>query len=201
MWAKVNSLKPPRIYKSHLRSDFFQKALDEGKAKFVITMRNPKDTLVSFYHFYQQNMAFGNYKGSWNDFFEIIRNDQLIYGDWFDYTLSWWKLRNHPNVLFLKYEDMKLDPATNIQKIADFCKIPLSEEQLKTVVEHTTFDKMQKNSSVNYSNDYFLTKGTSFMRKGSTGGWVNYFTEAQSRYIDELYEEKLKNQGLTFTFE
>ena len=31
----------------------------------------------------------------------------VFYGSWFDHVLSWWKHKDDPNVLLLKYEDMK----------------------------------------------------------------------------------------------
>lgn len=31
----------------------------------------------------------------------------VAYNSWLDHVLGWWKQRHNPNVLFLKYEDMK----------------------------------------------------------------------------------------------
>ena len=31
----------------------------------------------------------------------------VAYNLWSDHVLGWWKQRDNPNVLFLKYEDMK----------------------------------------------------------------------------------------------
>ena len=35
-------------------------------------IRNPLDALVSWYHFYQDNHAYGYYKGSWEEFFTMV---------------------------------------------------------------------------------------------------------------------------------
>ena len=43
-------LNDPRCFKSHLHPKYFHLALDAG-AKFVVTTRNVKDTVVSNYHF------------------------------------------------------------------------------------------------------------------------------------------------------
>lgn len=31
----------------------------------------------------------------------------VFYGSWFDHVLSWWKHKDDPNILFLKYEEIK----------------------------------------------------------------------------------------------
>ena len=166
-------------------------------------MRNPKDTLVSFYHFYQGSPIFGCFPGTWNDFFELFKSKRLIYGDWFDFTLGWWRLRKLPNIMFLKYEDMKIDPAAQIRKVAMFCGKDLTSEQVEAIVKCTSFDAMKKNNAVNYSNSRVVmgNKKFSFMRKGHVGDWVNYFTEAQNQWFGELYALKMEGTGLEFTFE
>ena len=35
-------------------------------------IRNPFDALVSWYHFYQENYAYGYYKGLWEEFFTMV---------------------------------------------------------------------------------------------------------------------------------
>ena len=173
----------------------------DAKVKVVVMLRNPKDTLVSFYHFYKVNRAFGPFTGTWDDFFEIVKKKQLIYGDWFEHTLAWWKLRNEPNVLILKYEDMKMDPVGNIKELARFMDRELTGRELDTIVQATSFDAMKKNTSVNYTKSEFMTKGSTFMRKGSIGDWKNHFTVAQNAYFDTWYDAEMKGSGLDFTFE
>ena len=202
MWPLVTSMTSPRLLKSHLQASYFRDAVEKKKVKVVVMMRNPKDTLVSFYHFYQVNIAFGGFRGTWHEFYELVRERQLIYGDWFDYTLGWWKLKDNPNVLIIKYEDMKIDPTGNIRKVAKFCGKELNEDEIQKVVEHTSFKKMKENKSVNYTNrSDFLVKGTNLMRKGSTGGWTDYFTVAQNRHFDDVYAQRVHGTGLDFIFE
>ena len=37
----------------------------------------------------------------------LFRCFKVYYNLWSDHVLGWWKHRNEPNVLFLKYEDLK----------------------------------------------------------------------------------------------
>ena len=65
---------------------------------------------------------------------------------------------------------MKKDPEKVIQDIANFLKVPLTEERKITVAAETTFDAMKLNSSTNYKHwdKYGLRNPgeTEFMRKG-----------------------------------
>jgi hypothetical protein len=42
----------PRVLKTHVSFRFVSRWLEEDKVKTILTTRNPKDTLVSHFHFY-----------------------------------------------------------------------------------------------------------------------------------------------------
>ena len=62
----------PRTIHSHLPAKYFGQQL-EANVKFVVVIRNPKDALVSYYYFYRSNVNLGNFSGSWDEFFEMIK--------------------------------------------------------------------------------------------------------------------------------
>ncbi len=51
----VEQMQRPRLLKTHLYSEFFAEKLKTSKAKVIVVIRNPKDALVSYYHFYRYN--------------------------------------------------------------------------------------------------------------------------------------------------
>jgi hypothetical protein len=79
-WAKIladNS--SPRLFMTHMQFRFLEKQVLEDKLKVIVVMRNPKDTLVSFYHFYRMSKFEGNFPGTWGDFFQLYkRNVQCL---------------------------------------------------------------------------------------------------------------------------
>ena len=59
----------PRTIKTHLPLCYWKAALDKSaNTKVIQTIRNPKDTLVSFYHFCRMNMTLGCFDGTWDEF-------------------------------------------------------------------------------------------------------------------------------------
>ncbi len=191
----------PRTIKTHLHPHFFGDQIGQGQMKVIVVMRNPKDALVSYYHFMRMNKGLGQYKGTWDDFFEIVKANQLVYGSWFEHVAKWWKLQNNPNILFLKFEDMKKDPLKEVTKMAQFLGKHLEEEVLRNIVDHSCFDAMKANPSTNGVNNPFNDNNIcQFMRKGEVGDWKNYFTEEQSQYVNSKMKETLPETGLSFDF-
>ena len=48
---KLHVFPPPRVTKTHLPCRFIQRWVDEDQINTIVIIRNPKDTLVSLFHF------------------------------------------------------------------------------------------------------------------------------------------------------
>ena len=127
------------MMKTHLPSDIFQKQIKAGKVKIIVIIRNPKDTLVSLYHFYRMHGGLGNFQGSWNDFFELYKTKHLIYGDYFEWYASWLEYKEKSNIKLLKYEDMHHRMSDVIDDLLQFLGKSLSEESIADIIKHLNF--------------------------------------------------------------
>ena len=90
--------------------------------KYIYIARNPKDESVSFWHVTQTQLKMFSRDDSdpWDNFFGDFlagRASASIYGGWLNHVLGWWAHRDEPNVLFLKYEDLKKEPHKTVQMI------------------------------------------------------------------------------------
>ena len=192
----------PKLIKTHLPARYFQEQLDTDDVKVIIPLRNPKDTLVSFFHFYRMHTGL-KFSGSWDDFFELYREKRLLYGDLFDWYEDWWAHRRSSKVLPVKYEDMKHNLKKEIRRIAEFMGRDFTDDQLETIRSRCTFQAMASNSMTNFTwmdgknQDHKISK---FMRKGAVGDWSNYFSEEQSKILDDQYNSRLVGIGLEFDF-
>ena len=199
----LNSRTTPCIMKTHLPARILKKHIDNEKVKIIVVIRNPKDTLVSLYHFYRMNSYLGNFPGTWDDFFELFRTKHMLIGDYFDWYDSWFGHLKNPNVLFVSYEDMSRSLLKVIDRLCGFLGQTLTGDQKAVVLEHTSFINMRQNKMTNQSLVLpHMSHGTSpFMRKGQVGDWKNYFNQEQSDYVDKCYKEKLLCNGIELTFD
>ncbi|XP_031417692.1 sulfotransferase 6B1-like [Clupea harengus] len=179
----------PRLMATHLHPDDMHPSFKEKKAKILVVWRNPKDTLVSFYHFMNNTPGLPNVE--WDKFFTDFMKGEVLYGSYFDHVEAWEKLFNDPNVKMITYEDLKEDLSGGIRQISQFFGFPLTEEQVQTISAQSTFSAMKE--------DAVKTHGkfsTMLFRKGEVGDWKNHFSEAQSQQMAEEFNKRLAGTKL-----
>uniref|UniRef100_A0A670Z9M7 Sulfotransferase n=1 Tax=Pseudonaja textilis TaxID=8673 RepID=A0A670Z9M7_PSETE len=165
--------------------------------------RNIKDTIVSYFHFHRMNQRMPE-PGNWDQFLENFLAGKIAWGSWFDHVQDWWKAKDHHPILYLFYEDIKEDPAREIQKVAHFLDFELPDPLLKEITEHTKFETMKNNPMANYTTRpaFLMNQALSpFMRKGVVGNWKEHLTVAQNEKIDEISSRLLAGSGLVFRTE
>ncbi|XP_066504207.1 sulfotransferase 6B1 isoform X2 [Hoplias malabaricus] len=179
-----------RFLGTHFHPDNIPVSFNTKKTKMLVVFRNPKDTVVSYYHFMNNNPVLPKAE-SWDKFFSDFMSGDVAWGSYFDHALAWEKRMDDPGVLVLTYEELKENLPEGIKKVADFFGFPLTEEQLTTIAKETTFSSMQEKSKNSLGNF-----GKVFFRKGEVGDWKNHFSEAQSKQMDEEFQKKLAGTKL-----
>ena len=118
--AFVDNIQGRRFFKSHLPLDFLPPKLLET-CKVVYVSRNPKDTANSFFHFLPY------FNGSQETFLDMFLCGEHIYGNFFSHLLGGWRNRDHPNLMFVWFEEMKKDNMATIRDLCSFLEHPLTD--------------------------------------------------------------------------
>ncbi|XP_059623032.1 luciferin sulfotransferase-like [Phlebotomus argentipes] len=193
----LDKMTSPRLIKSHLPAPLLPKSIWEVKPKIIYVARNVKDAAISFYHHYKNLQG---YRGTFDDFLDTFLNDGVIYAPYDSHIIDFWNMRDEENILFLTYEDMKRDHPSVIRKTAEFLGKSFSDEQIETLAEHLTFDKMTKNGSVNFQEEMKgfakllnikKDENFNFIRKGKVGGYHDEMTEERIEMFDSWIQERL----------
>ncbi|XP_044303894.1 sulfotransferase 2B1 [Varanus komodoensis] len=195
--------KSPRIISSHLPAQLFAKSFFKSKAKIIYTVRNPKDVLVSLYHFASM---FRPYKdpGTLDQFLEGFLKGDVPFGSWFDHVKGWMNLKDKENFFFITYEELQQDLRGSVVRISQFLGKDLDDAAIDAVVANASFEAMKSNKMSNFSlSPRFLMnqKKSAFLRKGISGDWKNHLTPAQSEHFDQIYQECTRDLSVTFPWD
>jgi hypothetical protein len=197
--AHLESALSPRHVKWHHSAWMLPTAVCQT-GRIIYVYRNPKDTVVSWYHFQRMNALYG-FTGNFDDFFDLFLAHDIPYGSYWDNLHSWWQLRHQPNMLIIAYEDLQRDLSSQVSKVSDFLSAQLSSGQIAAIVDHTSFDNMRKNPMTNAATMPKIKGEGEFMRKGKVGDWRNYFSPEQSARMDAWINDNLKGEDIPMTYE
>ncbi|WP_412559614.1 sulfotransferase domain-containing protein [Winogradskyella sp. MIT101101] len=184
------------IYHSHYQPKYF---IDKNK-KIVWLVRDGRDIMVSSYfhylvwnnknkknpklvNYYRDKLQFKNYEdinSNLSTFIEFLFTDQpsklkfFNYpGDWATYNKKWLNVsKSKDNVYIIRYEDMLLNTELEMTKLVDhfFKKDNVCKNHLKDIVHKFSFENQTKRKPGTEDK-------SSFLRKGISGDWKNYFDD------------------------
>jgi len=188
----ANQLSGRRVMKCHLPMDFLPPGVLD-KCKIVYVARNPKDCAVSyFYH----SQLFHGYVGDFEEFIKQFEEDITLYGSYWHHILSGWELKDHKNVSFIWFEEMKKNQKGVIKNLCQFLDQPLSEVKIDELVESLMFENVKKNPAVNNEQFQQDDKKGKFMRKGIVGDWKNHFDEETNQNWNNWIEKNIQGKNL-----
>lgn len=136
----VGSERPSRIIKTHLPVALCPY---DPAARFIYVARHPASCFASCVDFVQTNV--GTMSPDMRAFEEwFCSKDLMWWGTWTDHVLGWWRWSSEQkNVLFIYFEDMKKDLPGIVQVVAGFLGMNLTDEEIASVVEKSSFRYMQ----------------------------------------------------------
>ncbi|EAZ07619.1 cytosolic sulfotransferase 5 [Oryza sativa Japonica Group] len=203
--AALDAIPSPRLLGTHMPHHLLPPRIG---CRIVYLCREPKDVVISTWHF--MNKVIEGFSIDFDKAFELFVDGCSPFGPIWNHYLGYWNkhVEEPDRVLFLKYDDMMADPAGHVKKLAEFLRVPFTDDEVdagvvEEVVRLCSFEKLSRlpvNSSVvagRVGVDERPMKNSVFFRKGKVRDWKNYLTEEMAKKLDAAIEEKLKGSGLT----
>jgi len=204
-WVHVDDPAPRetptglRTIKSHLAAYHMPIT---ANAKYIAVTRDPKDCAASAYHFFR-SLVFGTSMPPPDNWLDFFASEDPNFGRWDAFTASWYALRDHPNVLFLTFEEVKADTPAAIRRIVDFMGVTLTPEQFEKVAHATSLPEMKK---INHK--FYPARQTAMtdpkgrmIRKGVTGDAGGLFSEAVRTKFDNNMQQGLVALNCDFPYQ
>ncbi|KAF7130856.1 hypothetical protein RHSIM_Rhsim10G0058700 [Rhododendron simsii] len=194
-----NTSSSASIFSTHIPYQILGETLNSSDCRVVYVARNPKDTLISLWHF--QNSICLEQKWEPQPLEDIVSKfceGVVVYGPYFEHVLGYHKesLERPEKFFFITYEELKSDPNIHVKRLAEFLGFPFvgedMEEQVEEVVRSCSIETLKKHE-VNNSTDvpsWSMVSYKSLFRKGQVGDHMNYLTEDMIERIDAIMSEK-----------
>lgn len=192
----------PRLFHTHLPYSALPESIKNSECKIVYIARNPKDTLVSMWHFFNKLRTPEQGPYPLESTVDSFCNGVFHFGPFFDHVLQYWNesLKTPQKVLFVKYEELQRNPKEEVKRLASFLGKPFKEEkEAEELIWRCSLDRL-KNLEVNKNgvDPWVGMLNSAFFRTGVVGDWKNILTPEMGKRIDQITSMKLEGSGLAF---
>lgn len=189
-----------RVTKTHLDAAYVP---HDPEARYVVVLRDPRDTLVSSYHFlhsclrgiFEVELGFGGW-------LEMHMAGLTPFDGWASHTASWWARRHEDNVLVLTYGELKADLPGAVDQVAAHMGITLTSEERAAVVRQSSFEHMKARNDA-FAPPFHPIRGGEMcmIREGRSGGFGTLLTpDLEERLLDHT-RAALRSLGSDFPFD
>jgi aryl sulfotransferase len=204
----VEAQQHRRFLKTHLPIDAL---VFSPKAKYLYIGRDGRDMVWSLYNHHagftdQAYAMINNVFGRVGDPLKPPAGDVVEYfREWlnggvmplgvsfWEHVQGWWNARHLPNVMPLHFNNLKSDLPGEMRRIAAFLGIAIDETKFPSMVEHCTFDYMQRTASQHSPilDMVFQNGGRTFFNKGTNGRWKDLLTASDLQRYEEAVQANL----------
>jgi hypothetical protein len=132
-----------RVIKTHLATQYVPYSDD---ATYLTVLRDPKEVIVSSYHFLLGSAGATDYVTP-NEWYELVARPDVLLGMWAEHTASFWEWRDRANVLVLTYSEAKDNPRDCVERVAKTMGVALEPAEFGKVAERSSFRWMKEHES------------------------------------------------------
>jgi hypothetical protein len=172
----------------------------------LVVYRDPRDIIVSWYfHSYfinerfnerhvkrmKKRLSFDDYDDVENnlpEFINFVLNQKYPLGfNWIDFVDNWSNVQHTA----IKYEDMLQDPIKTMSNVlSSYTNFDINEGKLRDIVSRFSFKSQS-------GREPGSIKKSSFVRKGISGDWMNYFNSESTEICNDFFGNYLHGKNYT----
>nr|GMD27077.1 flavonol sulfotransferase-like [Ipomoea batatas] len=208
-YASTNPTNPrpdSSLFHTHLGYPTLPQQIRTSPCRIVYVFRDPKDVLVSCWHFLANLRPKHFPPISLQDAFHQFSRGASPFGPYWDHVTGYFKagVQSPDKVLFVRYEDLKTETVVHVTRVAEFLGRPFSAEEenqgvVRKIIDLCSFEKLS-NLEVNKNGSHRETtsviKNSVYFRKGEIGDSKNHLSGEMMEILDQITEEKFKDLGL-----
>jgi len=158
--------------------------------KTIYIYRDPRDALISYYHYAKKNNWFSA------DFSTFIRSEMANqYGDWGLHVNAALRMESqYPDrVLLIQYEEMLVQSTLQTARLARYIGLHLSAQQISVASALSSFENLQAMEQRTGGERSVEQQG--FFRSGTAGGWKNTLSCGDVEWINEKFRQPMLELG------
>jgi hypothetical protein len=181
------------VIRSHTRAKPENlRLLAESGLKYFITVRDPRDVVISTYWYHRNTPAAHEHELLQKLSLEEYITNRLESGMLEKYTLdwirSWLDNQDEDRAHVIRYEDLLADTHGVLRQATEFLGFECGEQELSRIVEENRFERVSGRKPGQEA-------VTSFQRKGVTGEWREIFTDEHKQMFAHIGEDVLVRLG------
>jgi len=174
---------------------------EEATYKAVYIVRNPFDVVSSLANHIGSTVEFSatflnRSDAYFGEPFNKRKGGDQFYqhlGTWNEHVKSWLIHPSFP-VLFIRYEDMKMNSFITFKNALEFIELSYSDDQIKQALDMTSFEKLRKQEEDNGFKEK-SSKAKYFFNKGEINYGESLLSEEQIESIKSVNEEMMRHFG------
>lgn len=178
------------IEKTHV----FKKINFSKEKKLIYLIRDPRDVMISYYHFEkfflrdvlkkQTEFQFNDGLSIYEEITDYIKyrfeTESFPYNNWSDHVRE---ALSYKNILIVKYEDLLESTTTKMIEIIKFINNDYDYDKVENIVSYHLFNK-EKSRLENKKKEFSI-----HLRKGIIGDWKEYLNNDIIDYINLFSKE------------
>ena len=174
--------RPTRIIKTHLPTRLCPYSPD---ARYIYVARNPVSCFASIVDY--NRSLLGSLTPPVATYLDWFCGDRMYWLPWPEHVSGWWTwAKERDNVLFVHFEDLKVDFGGVSARVARFLGCDLTPDEARRVTEKCSFAYMQKHEELfeMAPPTMFSVRGGRFLAGGKVSRHDDVMPDARARILE-----------------